>query len=250
MAGLGEMTAGLGSGLRSSMTVLLPILILCMIMVAVFFYIMKKKKFSEFTVIIADIDSDGNPQYHWDRAGWFVDKKSECLMFRCEKFSNIVSSMSAKDGKKESIPFKNIGRSKLVIVVKKGDQFTFLDMRYDKFAKQIVSNVTDSDVNGGVDWIRRGNELFKRMDWSKIAMGIFGIVAIASIVVVIVQLLNGQKDMVKSNAEIADSQARTAASLNSMVNATTVLVERVTYLTEAIGGVKMTGQNVTRVVVS
>lgn len=182
------------------------------------------KRYGEYKVMVREVDDKGNEMVSWDAAGVFINPKSGMKLFRMRRHP-YRCGVTSKDGKTISIPFRWVkegrGWKKLVVLIKRGDEYRFSTSRIDPKTFMDYTGVTEGDINTGYDMMRQREQFFKKLDWQKVATWIFGIVVVVSMVALIMNIYEDGVEVTESNQAIAEANEKTAGLLNGVASALT-----------------------------
>ncbi len=141
-------------------------------------FIMKNKKYAEFTCIIWKRDGFGQLVQETDKAGVFVDKKTNNKRLYLKK-ANVGLDP-------DNIPYIPCGKSKFIYLYRTG-------LKNFRYIKPMISDagitlkVGEEDVNWALNDYERVKKAFAQKDWVKEFMpyAIFGLLIIAFLVMVV-----------------------------------------------------------------
>lgn len=203
------------SGIARGIMIFLIVLIVVSIIGTYLFLWLRNKRFKEFKVIILEKDSTGNVHESYDRAGIFLDKKTNLKLLFMKKFKkgmnpNNVPYVTAKDKKGRLV--------KTIYLLKTGvSNFRFIHVSIE--SDMLKFTVGEEDVN----WAAQDYETIiktfqKESFWAKYGGYILFVISIIIIMIILISLFNKfavLKDVANSLQKVSENMYEIMKLLNS-----------------------------------
>lgn len=181
------------------------VLVILALLIAATIYLIRKKKYGQYKVVMWGTDGFGNPTEQLDRGGVFVDPKTGNKRFFLEKTKANLDP--------DRIPFVLSGKTRIVYLIRNGlKNFRYVNLKLDQDAFSI--RVGEEDVNWAVnDYERMKNRftLSKLQQYMPFIMMAFAFIVIAVIFIYFFKELSVLKEFASSLEEVAKQLAQARA---------------------------------------
>lgn len=212
--------SGVGNGIMNFAMLMAGILILIAIAVVLFIYMRNRKKYSEYHVVVKQLDSNGNVIETWDKGGVFVDKLTQHKRLFLKKGKVGLNCNNVP----YTIAITPKGKvMKMVYLVKTGEKnYKFIHENIDKDI--IKYTVGEEDVNWSVtEYEKVKNTVGKNSFLEKYAPYIMFVVSILLFFIIVIYVLNKLEAILPLMQQISENLAAASGALPQTYNGTMIM---------------------------
>lgn len=168
---------GVASGTLNVVIMILSIVLLTGVILGAFWLWDKKQKYSQYNCVILERDGFGQLRQTYDKAGVFVDKKTNNKRFFMKK-NNVGLTP-------DNIPYIPTAKGKTVYLIKHGlKNFAYINFNITKDNTGITLETGEEDVNWAINAYERQKKLFQQSMLMQLMP--FIIIAFVTIIIMVI----------------------------------------------------------------
>ena len=220
IGGIGAMMPNVSmSGILNGLLWFLVGIIIVGVFGFVTWYIMKKKKYTEYLVEILDKDSNGNVYKTYDRAGVYLDKKTGFRLLFLEKAKigmnpNKIPYISHKTKKGKLV--KTVYLRRIGV-----NNYVFIDM---KLGDTVKFTVGEEDLNNAAQEMNKIRRTYDKKSWlDKILAPMIFVITCIIVMIILISLFNkfaAIKETANLMLQVTEKQEKMLGWIVDMENST------------------------------